>query len=275
MKLDLHTHSAASDGVLAPAALLASAVEAGVGLFSITDHDTLAAYDDIGRGSWHGGVRVVPGIELSAQWRGRVVHVLGYGFDWAAPALNAGIAQQRARREARAVAIGERLRRKGIEGAFEGARRLAGAGSIGRPHFARHLVNTGIARSVDEAFSRHLSDRATAGVPQEWASLADALGWIVADGGVAVLAHPVKYQYTHTRLRDLLTDFTAAGGGGLEVLCGRQPPGTVAEMLHLCARFGLEASVGSDFHEPASWQPTPGVAPTLPVPVTPLWARWA
>ncbi|MGE3775536.1 MAG: PHP domain-containing protein, partial [Gammaproteobacteria bacterium] len=137
MKLDLHTHSAASDGVLAPAALLARAVAAGVELFSITDHDSLAAYDALDVASL-GRMRLVPGIELTAQWRGQVVHVLGYGFDAAGGALRAGVAAQRRRREERAVALGERLAHKGIENTFEAARALAGDGSIGRPHFARH-----------------------------------------------------------------------------------------------------------------------------------------
>ncbi|MGE3775342.1 MAG: hypothetical protein AB7I32_20640, partial [Gammaproteobacteria bacterium] len=129
--------------------------------------------------------------------------------------------------------------------------------------------------SVEEAFVKYLGDRATAGVGSGWASLAEAVGWIVADGGQAVLAHPVKYRYTHARLRELLADFVAAGGRGLEVLCGRQPPGTLAEMAKLCQRFGLEASAGSDFHAPESWLPAPGVLPRLPQGIPPLWARWA
>lgn len=274
LKLDLHTHSAASDGVLDAPTLLAAAAAAEVALFSITDHDSLGAYDLLDPRAAAGDVRIVPGVELSALWRGRVVHVLGYGFDASRGALRDGLARQRASRDARAVAIGERLLRKGIAGAYEGARALAGDGSIGRPHFARHLVATGAARSVDEAFSRYLNDRATAGVPTPWASLADAVAWIVADGGEAVLAHPAKYPFTHTRLRELLADFVAAGGRGLEVLCGRQPPGVLADMTALCRRFGLEASAGSDFHAPEHWQPAPGVTPVLPAGVPAFWARW-
>lgn len=250
------------------------AYDAGVELFSITDHDTLAAYDEIGRSDWHGSMRVVSGIELSAQWRGRVVHILGYGFDWEARRLSTGIDSQRRRREERARAIGDRLRRKGIEGSFDAAQRLAGGASIGRPHFARVLVEAGAARSLEEAFSRYLSDRAMAGVPLQWARLDEAVEWIVADGGVAVIAHPTKYQYTHTRLRELLADFAAAGGSGLEVLCGRQPPGAAAEMARLSVRFGLQASAGSDFHEATSWMPQPGVIPLLPQDATPLWRAW-
>ncbi|MCC7120971.1 MAG: PHP domain-containing protein [Gammaproteobacteria bacterium] len=274
MKLDLHTHSAASDGVLPPGALLARALEAGVELLSITDHDTLAAYDAIGGAGAHGDLRLVPGIELTAQWRGQVVHVLGYGFDATRGALRAGIADQHARRAARAQAIGDRLARKGIAGAYEGALALAGDGCIGRPHFARHLVAVGAVRSVDEAFTSYLSDRATAAAATRWADLDEAIAWIVADGGQAVLAHPAKYGCTHTRLRELLADFVAAGGTGLEVLCGRQPPDAFAMLTALCRRFGLEASAGSDFHAPESWRAAPGLVPDLPDDIPALWARW-
>ncbi|HMM75615.1 MAG TPA: PHP domain-containing protein [Gammaproteobacteria bacterium] len=274
MKLDLHTHSTASDGVLAPAALLAQAIEADVELFSITDHDSLAAYDAIA-GAPLGRLRLLPGIELTAQWRGQVVHVLGYGFDAGRGALRAGVEAQRRRRAERAAALGARLARLGIADTFEGARALAGEGSIGRPHFARHLLAVGAVRSVEEAFEKYLGDRATAGVGSAWASLDEAVAWIRADGGQAVLAHPVKYRYTHTRLRELLADFVAAGGCGLEVLCGRQPPGALVEMAKLCQRFGLEASMGSDFHAPEAWQPAPGVMSRLPHGIPALWERWA
>ncbi len=274
MKLDLHTHSTASDGLLAPADLLAKALEAGVELFSITDHDTLAAYDEIGRGAYQGRTRIVSGVELSADWRGRVVHVLGYGFDWQASSLAVGLALQRQRREERAFAIGERLRKKGIEGTFEGARALANGGSIGRPHFARHLVATGVARTVDDAFTRWLNDRATAGIAQQWASLADAVGWITGDGGTAVLAHPAKYAFTQTRLRELLADFAAAGGGGIEVRCGRQAPATMLELAALAGRFGLAGSAGSDFHGPENGSSAPGIETDLPPALKMIWERW-
>lgn len=274
MRVDLHSHSTASDGVLAPADLLARAAGAGVELFSITDHDTLAAYDELGDAAQSGAMRVVRGVELSASWRGRVVHVLGYGFRDDAPSLARGIALQRTRREDRARAIGERLRRWGVEGAFEGAMALAGNGSIGRPHFARFLVESGIARSHDDAFHRWLGDHQMGGVAAEWASLADAVEWITADGGAAVLAHPAKYQLTHTRLRELLGDFATCGGAALEVLCGRQPPSTIGELARAGARFGLAGSVGSDFHGPETWAPAPGIAsiPALDLPM--LWERW-
>jgi len=277
MHVDLHSHSTASDGVLTPVELLSRAAEAGVELFSITDHDTLAAYDELAERAASAPrrpPRVVRGVELSTSWRGRVVHVLGYGFSDEAPSLRRGIALQRARREERARAIGERLRRRGIEGAFEGAMAIAGQASIGRPHFARFLVDAGIARSADDAFHRWLGDHQMGGVAAEWASLGDAVEWIAADGGAAVLAHPAKYQLTHTRLRELLGDFAACGGAALEVLCGRQPPSTIEELARAGTRFGLAGSVGSDFHGPEAWAPAPGVArvPALGLPM--LWERW-
>jgi predicted metal-dependent phosphoesterase TrpH len=274
MRVDLHTHTTASDGALAPSALLARAQEAGVELFSITDHDTLAAYDALEGTARHQGMTIVRGVELSATWRGRVVHVLGYGFARQAPALEAGIARQRARREERARAIGDRLARRGIEGAFEGALALAGDGSIGRPHFARFLVDSGVARSLDDAFHRWLGDQHMGSLGADWASLEEAVAWITAEGGDAVLAHPAKYSFTHTRLRELLADFAACGGAALEILCGRQPATLSAELARAGARHGLAGSVGSDFHAPESWSPGPGTAGVPAVGLPMIWERW-
>lgn len=275
MQVDLHTHSVASDGVLSPQALLDAALAAGVTLFSITDHDTLAAYDEIGRLGSYGAMRLIPGIELSAVWQGRVVHILGYGFRWPACTLAAGIDTQRRRRDKRALEIGERLARRGIENAFEGASRHAAGGSIGRPHFARYLVETGAARSMDDAFKRWLSDRAVAGLCAHWAALTEAVDWIRADGGTAVLAHPAKYQLTHTRLRELLGDFVSGGGEGLEVICGQQAASTTRDLALSCARFGLMASAGSDFHEPQAYANAPGIRPVLPADLRTLWDHFS
>lgn len=274
MRVDLHTHSTASDGVLAPAELLARAAAAGVELFSITDHDTLAAYEACDAAARRDGPTLVRGVEISAVWRGRVVHVLGYGFARHAPALEAGLERQRAGRESRARAIGERLARRGVTGAFDGAAALAGDGSIGRPHFARFLVDSGVARSLDDAFHRWLGDHHMGGLGSDWASLEDAVGWITADGGDAVLAHPAKYSFTHTRLRELLADFAACGGAALEVCCGRQPAAASRELARAGARFGLAGSVGSDFHAPEPWAREPGTIAVPAVDLPMIWERW-
>ena len=221
-------------------------------------------------------MRVLAGIELSADWRGRVVHVLGLKLrNEPAGALAAGVAAQRARRDLRGQAIGERLRKRGIEGAYEGARRIAGDGILGRPHFARFLVSIGKARTVDDAFRRWLGDHAMSNSAASWTPLADAVRWIVDDGGTAVLAHPAKYQFTHAKLRELIAEFKTAGGTGLEVACGMQTPATTRQLADLCRRFELAASAGSDFHGGPDDHARLGQPGPLPADLTPVWGEWA
>ena len=271
MSVDLHTHSTRSDGALAPDDLRARARAAGVTLLAITDHDVLpapmpAASDD--------DLHQVRGIELTTQWNGGVVHVVGLGFRAHAPHLADGVARQCAAREARAEKIAARLEKRGLPGALAGARALAGDAPLGRPHFARWLVETGHARDVEAAFRLYLSDRSVAGTNTEWASLEDAVRWITADGGVAVLAHPAKYRYTHTRLRALIDDFKAAGGTALEVISGLQVPSTTRQLADLCRRFDLQASVGSDFHGGKGDPARLGHTNLLPPDLTPVWDAW-
>ena len=272
MSVDLHTHSTRSDGALSPAALCARAAEAGVALLAITDHDVLPCASTLAAPG--AGLRVLPGIELTAQWQGAVVHVVGLGFRAEAPHLAAGVARQCAARESRAENIAHRLQKRGIHGALAGARALAGEAPLGRPHFARWLVATGQARDLEAAFRLHLSDRSLVGSAGLWATLEDAVQWITADGGTAVLAHPAKYRYTHTRLRALVEDFKRAGGTALEVISGLQVPATTRQLADLCRRFELEASAGSDFHGGSGDSARLGHTRFLPPDLTPVWRAW-
>lgn len=273
MRADLHAHSTASDGWLDRDELCTRAAACGVELFCVTDHDTLPSAN-APRAT--GGMRILPGIELSADWRGRVVHVLGLNLrNRPDGELAAGVAAQRTRRDLRGQAIGERLRKRGIEGAYEGARQIAGAGILGRPHFARFLVSVGKARTVDDAFRRWLGDHAMSHSASSWTPLADAVRWIVDDGGTAVLAHPAKYSLTHAKLRELITEFKAAGGTGLEVACGLQTPATTRQLAELCRRFELAASAGSDFHGGPGDHARLGQPGPLPADLTPVWSQWA
>ena len=272
MSVDLHTHTTRSDGALAPDDLRARALAAGVTLLAITDHDVLpcpqtlvARADDL---------QQINGIELTTQWNGGVVHVVGLGFRDLAPHLGSGVARQCAARAARGEKIAARLEKRGMSGALAGARAQAGEAPLGRPHFARWLVEIGQARDMEAAFRLYLSDRSMAGANTEWASLQDAVQWITADGGVAVLAHPAKYRYTHTRLRALVEDFKAAGGTALEVISGLQVPATTRQLADLCRRFDLRASVGSDFHGGAGDPARLGHTNFLPPDLTPVWDAW-
>lgn len=270
---DLHTHTNASDGLLSPEALADLALSRGVSVLSITDHDTVAGCEQLA-GSAPAGLTLVPGIELSTSWRGRGLHVVGLRVDPANATLAAGIAAQQRARRTRAEKIAHRLERRGAGRLLDAAERHAGHAPIGRPHFARALVETGAARDMKTAFRRYLGAGKAGDVRDGWASLDDVIAWIHAAGGEAVLAHPAKYRLTATKLRELAAAFTAAGGDAIEVCCGSQAPAITALVSAVAAENGLRASAGSDFHGPVTSWSAPGRYTPLPTGIATIWDRW-
>lgn len=263
MHVDFHTHTQASDGALTPAGLLARAVQAQLTMLAITDHDTLAGYREIRDSAAETGVLLVSGVELSCQWAGAGVHIVGLGFDADAPGLAEGIASLQSARESRAIEIAARLEKRGFPGALAGARACAGASQIGRPHFARWMVDAGHVADMGLAFDRYLGRGKVGDVKACWPSLASVTGWLADAGGIAVVAHPLQYRFTRMKLRRLLTDFRAAGGGGLEILSGRQDASRTAELARLASAFDLYASAGSDFHRDSPYGASLGVESRL------------
>lgn len=273
MLYDLHSHTTCSDGSLTPQELVARASEQGVDVLAITDHDTVEAFRNLPPQS--AAIRLIRGIEFSTQWQSTGIHVLGLDIDLASASIRAGVGfQTRARRE-RAARIGENLEKQGVPGALAGAEALAGGGYIGRPHFAQFLVDAGKARSLEDAFRKYVGDGKVGDVRQHWADLPQIVEWIRGANGVAVLAHPLKYKLTRTKLKRLLADFIAAGGEGLEVISGQQQPQQTAGMALLCRQMGLLASCGSDFHTPGPRWGELGVFAPLPAAVTPVWERFS
>lgn len=275
MLVDLHSHSTASDGKLTPAALVQRARERGVDVLAITDHDTIAGYAELAAlDEATVGPRLVPGIELSAQWRGQTIHVVGVNFRLDSGAIQEAVAVQRKARLRRALAIAERLARKGLGDLTAAVARLGEQISVGRPHIAELLVDRGQARSTDDAFRRYLGSGRIGDLKDEWAPLERVVHWIRDSGGSSVIAHPEKYEMTRTRLRELVADFHAAGGDALEVVSGRQQEHESRQLAKLCADAGLAASTGSDFHQPDQYWAELGSQPALPPGCTPVWDRW-
>ncbi|MDQ2069659.1 PHP domain-containing protein [Natronospira bacteriovora] len=268
---DLHTHSTASDGRLAPAELVALAAEAGVRRLALTDHDTLAGLPEARAAAEDHGVELVPGLELSCQWRRQEIHVVGLWVDEQSPILTAALAEQAARREQRAERIAHRLEQNRMPGALDGARRLASGATLTRPHFARWLVETGHVPDMPTAFRRWLGRGKPAAVGFQWPPMSEAIDWIRQAGGVAVLAHPLKYRLTSTKLRALLADFAEAGGQAMEVRSGIMDGDRLRHCLARAEEYDLLASMGSDFHAPTRWQPVPGRLPTLPSGTRTVW----
>lgn len=275
MLVDLHTHTSASDGELAPLALLEMQSAAGVGLTAFTDHDTLDGWDRIAAmaAPVPGLPRLLPGIEFSVDAAGREIHVVGLGFDPAHPAIRGGIASQQARRRARAERIAARLEYLGVRGALAGAEREAAGAGLGRPHFARFLVASGRVRTPEEAFHRYLGKGKPAACRMEWPGLEEATGWIRAAGGRAVLAHPLAYKATRSKLRALIGRFRDCGGDAVEVALPGLAAADMALVAQLTREAGLRASAGSDFHATGGWN-VPARIPPLPAGLEPVWADW-
>ena len=273
MLIDFHTHSRASDGELQPAELLTMAVEAGVELFAITDHDTINGYLEV-RDCVPSGTKLVPGIEISCVWGATTIHVVGLDFDPEASSMQSMLALLDDARAERAQKIGQRLAARNMPGALEGARQYAAGSQIGRPHFARWMVDSGHVADANAAFDKYLGQGKIGDVKAFWPRLEAAVAAIVDAGGVAILAHPLKYKLTRMKLLALCRDFAGAGGVGLEIMNGRQTPDETGRLRRLAADHGLKASVGSDFHR--SWQhgPTLGVSESVAADLPKVWEAW-
>ena len=248
MRVDLHTHSSASDGALSPTELAAAASDAGVGMLALTDHDTLAGFDAL-RGSTL-GLALVPGVELSVIYKHRVVHVVGLGFDPDNEKLRAALAGQREARTQRARQIAQRLEVRGAPDLLPAAATIAGHAAPGRVHFAAALVEAGVVSNSRQAFRRLLGDGKPAHVRGEWVAMDASVDLIRKAGGTAVLAHPLTYRLTATGLGTLVTAFAEAGGDAVEWADTLSQPALAARLAKLVAKLGLRVSSGSDFHGP-------------------------
>ena len=259
MIVDFHTHSLASDGALTPLELVRRAKAAGVRQFALTDHDTTAGYLSVRHTSEADEVGLISGVELSCRWATTTVHVVGLNFDADASQIIAVVEQLTQAREERAEKIAMRLAGVGIDGALEGAKAVANESQIGRPHFATWMVEAGAVNSVTEAFDKYLGAGKIGDVKMFWPPLSDVVQAITQAGGVAILAHPLKYRLTGMKLRALINDFKAAGGGAIEVLNGRQPETDLKRLSQLAEGNGLMRSVGSDFHRDFEYGPKLGI----------------
>ncbi|MGH8707475.1 MAG: 3',5'-nucleoside bisphosphate phosphatase [Burkholderiales bacterium] len=274
MNIDLHCHSNISDGALAPAAVARRAARAGVAVWALTDHDQLAGLAEARAAALDAGMRFVNGVEISVTWRGSTVHVVGLRIDAADPDLAAHLAAVRGGRIERARAMARELREAGIEGAFDGAmERAENPQMVSRTHFARYLSDIGAVADTRDAFSRFLVPGKPGYVPHQWAALADAVQWIVAAGGQAVLAHPGRYGLSAGAMDALLLEFRAAGGEAIEVVTGSHSPGQYRHFAALAAQYDLAASRGSDFHGPGEGAEF-GTLPPLDPALRPLWREW-
>nr|WP_323658702.1 PHP domain-containing protein [Pectobacterium versatile] len=269
---DLHSHTTASDGLLTPTALVSRAVDMRVSVLAITDHDTTAGLDEAQNAIAQQGLplRLIPGVEISTLWENHEIHIVGLGMDIANPALTGLLQQQAECRQNRAEQIAARLEKNRIPDALAGAQRLATGGQITRAHFARYLIELGIAANMNQVFKKYLAKGKIGYVPPQWCTIPQAIEAIHQSGGVSVLAHPGRYDLTAKWLKRLLATFAESGGIAMEVAQCQQAPDERTQLGRYARDFNLMASQGSDFHLPCAWIEL-GRKLWLPADVEPVW----
>ena len=265
MRMDLHVHSSASDGVFSPAEVVRKAHANGVEVMALTDHDTVAGLKEARCEAEKLGMRFIDGVELSVAWGGKTIHVVSLGLKDFEPyrELSEKLSRQR---DARARAIAAKFDAMGIYNTYEQALELAGNKlNLSRRHFALALVQRGTVGTEDEAFDKYLKDNGPAYVKTEWMSLPEAMHFIRETGGVAVMAHPGRYSFEPPLSTiDLLEEFKALGGDAIEVTTGSHFEAENERYTRVALNMGFLASTGSDFHGFKPGRPEPGMQEPLP-----------
>ena len=269
---DLHCHSVVSDGTLTPEALASRAHANGVQTWSLTDHDEIGGQERAKKAAEDLGMQYISGVEISVTWSSQTVHIVGLGIDHTNADLIAGLYQTRNGRTNRAKAIAAQLDQIGIKNAYEGALEFVGNPElISRTHFARFLVDSGVCKDTNEVFANYLIEGKPGFVGHEWANLTDAVNWITQAGGIAVIAHPGRYNYTSLQLDELFRQFKDMGGRGIEVVTGSHTKDEYKTFAKVALQYGFLASRGSDFHSPTESHVDLGALPNLPSQLQPVW----
>ncbi|WP_228445312.1 RNase RNM [Thalassotalea sp. HSM 43] len=275
IRVDLHSHTTCSDGRLTPAELVERATTFQIEQLAITDHDTVQAFalaqDYIEQKGLK--LRLISGIEISTMWQNFEIHIVGLNVDTQHPALTALIEQQQQAREQRATLMAEKLAKAGFADCYQQAKQYAGDGTITRAHFARVLFDRGDVSTMQKAFDKYIGKGQRAFVKPLWCSIEQAIEVINLAGGHSVIAHPMKYSLSTKWLRRLIVDFKAANGDAMEVASPQMNEQQRQLLVTLCNEYGLEASVGSDFHYPNRWSEL-GRNLQLKSDVSGIWRHW-
>ncbi len=244
MRIDLHVHSTYSDGVHTPSALVELADDRGVVVLGIADHDCVDGVQEAVEAARGRGMEIVSGVELSSEFLGRDLHILGYGFDPLDEALKEMLQRFRDTRHKRGIKIVENLLAMGVE--LDPADVLAknANGSLGRPHIAELLVEKGYVFSHAEAFAKYLGENSPAYVKKHKLSPAQAIGFLHAAGGVAFIAHPANYLEDESHIHELIS----YGFDGIETIHPNHGPEDVMRLTTIAEKYGLLMSGGTDFH---------------------------
>jgi len=249
MKIDLHTHSYYSDGILSPTELLHRALAQKITILALTDHDTLLGIEEIQQAAINHPIRIVAGLEISCQWQEQTIHVIGLNVDIDNLLLKKKLAEVSDMRRHRAENIMKKLTKFGVPGLDENVSRSV-RGIYGRLHISRYLVEKGYASSHGQAFKRFLSRGKVGYEPTQWMHLEEAVQLIRQANGISVLAHPRRYDFTMKKLTSLLDVFKLYGGDAVEVATTAQNKSDQQLVAGVAKQLDLALSIGSDFHEP-------------------------
>ncbi len=275
MRIDLHSHTTASDGRLEPKDLVDRALSFDIEVLAITDHDTVDGLAPAKQYVQENQlpIQIINGIEISTVWQNKDIHIVGLNIDPDNPVLSTLIEQQKQHRVTRSELIASRLQKATREGVLEEVQLIAGDAPITRAHFAKWLVDNGFAKNMQMVFKKYLTRNNPGYVPPNWCSMKDAVEAIHAAGGQAVLAHPGRYQLTAKWVKRLLAAFVEANGDAMEVAQPQQAQQERRNLADYAIQYNLLASQGSDFHYPSPWMEL-GRNLWLPSGAEPVWKDW-
>lgn len=277
MNIDLHCHSTVSDGALTPAEVVLRASANGCTLLALTDHDHTGGLSAAHAQAKQSGITLINGVEISVSWRGRTIHIVGLNISPEDEVLQTLLGRLRSGRLQRLQAIADKLAKKGISDAYEGTLALAtNIDMVTRTHIADFLVRSGHVNKKADAFRKYLGDGKSCSVKHQWAELAEVVTAIRHAGGIAVIAHPMRYELSATARRNLFSDFKACGGEAIEVHSGRSNLNDRLNYALLAQQFDFLASCGSDFHRDGDFGGgLLGCCPELPPICKPVWDHLA
>ncbi|MCO6523919.1 MAG: PHP domain-containing protein [Candidatus Schmidhempelia sp.] len=275
-RYDLHSHTTASDGTLTPAELVKRAVNHHVDVLASTDHDSTAGLEEARDTilQCQLPLTLINGVEISTVWKNQSIHIVGLNIDPNHNHLKQLLQKQMEYRRERGQEIAAKLANLGIVDSYQKAEQYAQGDIVSRSHFARYLVDTGIVKDMNKAFKRYLGKGKPAYISPRWCSIAEAVEAIHIAGGVAVLAHPTRYDLTATKLKKLLEDFKQLGGDAIEVSQSRQSMDELYRLAKYALQYDFLASQGSDFHSIGQYVDLGKVEP-LTENITPIWHNWS
>lgn len=276
MNVDLHCHSYYSDGTLSPTEVVELAAQNEVEMLALTDHDTVRGLEEAQKTADALNINLIKGIEFSTTWcdssnKVQSLHIVGLNIDSENAELIQCIDNNKAERKRRATETFEALATLDIDVSAEITAQVPKDGIVTRTHIARALIDKGIVKNFDQAFKKYLGKGKRAFVEGQWESLENVINCIRAAGGVAVIAHPMRYKLSATRLHQLAEEFANLGGHGIEVVTATQDVNQQARAAQLAEQNNLFSSIGSDFHSLEQPWAMLGRCKQLPKNATPIW----